>query len=786
MNDLKELMEQPSGWIWTADWDAKDKETPKLVYFRKVMTWQERPRTMVLHVSADTRYKLYVNGILAGIGPQKGDHEVWYYDTVDIAPFLRKGENVIAACVLRYPQQEGKGNYSMFRTDMPGFYLKQEDHLFMADRTWKVKKRHTCEIVSENVFFDPIQIFERVTGEEEFEKYRMPEFDDGSWENAVFYPEILVKKAVSPGNLHARTIPFMTQIPGAFREVSAVRNSVYKKYDWESFLRGERTLELEPYSHEIIELSAGEETTAYLNFACRKGSGSRCTFVYAESYYQKEREEQGIFHAGKKEDRTDAEGGELKGQKDEYTVSGYGNCKEPESYETFWFRTFRFVRIEIIVGKEPLILDKLNYRETGYPLQVVTHVQTSDPSLADIWKISERTLRCCMHETYEDCPYYEQLQYVMDSRSQMLYTYQVSCDDSLARNCMKDIKNSVRHDGMINSCYPQMGPNVIPGFSIYYIGMVYDHMMYFDDKKLILDHLPVIDGILRFFERNMDARGLVGKIGGLNVVEKYWSFIDWTPQWDATSGVPGEAAMAGAITMESLLYILGLTYAAALSEHVGRIGVAEEYRQRADRVRKAVNIYCRGKDGLYQDGPGVEAYSQHCQVFALLTDTVSAKEGRQLLEITLADPEKYAPCSVAMAFYLFRAMEKAGIYEQTRDQWNIWRKMLKNHCTTCVEDDVNSRSDCHAWGALALYELPAVILGVHPTEPGYRNFEICPNLGYLEWAQGEVMIPHGSVKVSVNREKIFVLTDAEGGILRWNGKKYFLKPGIEKVLPSVE
>ncbi len=75
---------------------------------------------------------------------------------------------------------------------------------------------------------------------------------------------------------------------------------------------------------------------------------------------------------------------------------------------------------------EPLALRALNYEETGYPLEVKTAVETSDPSLSAIWDISLRTLRHCMHETYMDCPFYEQLQYTMDTRSEILYP---GCED---------------------------------------------------------------------------------------------------------------------------------------------------------------------------------------------------------------------------------------------------------------------------------------------------------------------------------------------------------------------
>ena len=146
-----------------------------------------------------------------------------------------------------------------------------------------------------------------------------------------------------------------------------------------------------------------------------------------------------------------------------------------------------------------------------------TEVTTSDNTLADIWDISERTLRRCMHESYEDCPFYEQLQYIMDARQQILYTYAVSADDRLARKCLDDLKRSQRYDGLLNCCYPNCNPNVIPGFSIYYILMVYDHMMYFGDKKMIEEHMPAIHQILNFFDRNLTPQGYVGKIGGMNM-----------------------------------------------------------------------------------------------------------------------------------------------------------------------------------------------------------------------------------------------------------------------------
>ena len=768
-----------SKWIWASDPDVLKSTSANLVLFRKSFEIGEA-RQCRLRVSADARYKLYCNGGLIALGPAKGDRSVWYYDEVDLTPYLRPGKNVLCAQVLQYPTGHNLGSHGVFRTNTPGLYVEEiyeglkepvmqttgetaadtEDTRahgcigLTADGSWRWHYVGGFSVVQEAMGFAPLMFMEKVEADPALLGWTLPDFDDSAWQHARPYSLFEMRSSVVPGNLLPRPIPQVYREDRQFEGVVQAIKSGSNVKAWENMLRGEGVVSLPANSEEIIDISAGCEETGFLSLRLIGGGGAEIRLLCSEAYGV--RTGDGPFDPFIKKDRCDNVNGDLKGFTDVYTVAGGGTESMPEAYEPFWFRTFRFIRLTVRTGDSPLTISGFDYQETGYPLEVKTKIKTSDPAMEKIWEISERTLRRCMQETYTDCPFYEQLQYAMDSRSQILYTYMFSGDDRLARACMDDFRRSQRYDGMINCSYPCYEPNIIPGFAVYYILMLWDHMMFFGDKGFLRGHLACMDGILNFFGSNLDVRGLVGKIGGVNGRSRYWSFIDWTDQWDETSGVPC-ATLKGPITMESLLYVYGLQAAAEVSEFVGRKGTAEEYRARAESVQAAVREHCTGRNGMITDGPGVEEYSQHCQVFALLTDTLSVEQSRANISETLDNPGEYAQCSVAMAYYLFRALEKAGMYERTEKLWDIWREMVENNLTTCVEDNVRGRSDCHAWGALALYELPAVVLGVRPSAPGFAKVEVKPVPGHFTWARGCVATPRGEVRVSWR-------ADGKGGI----------------------
>ena len=761
-------------WIWLPDWSPADDAEPRIACFRRTFALEKGslPEHWPLHVSADSRYKLFVNGCFVQEGPQKAlDLKEWFFDSADIAAFLREGENVLAVEVLRYPAPSASMggancNDSLYRTPTPGLYIADvlETPLLGGRSGWRCALDREIRVFGEEARPAPIHAQEDVEATGFFKGWKCPDYDDTTWQPAA--PRLMfdVPRADAPGNLVARTIPAQRHTEKRFEGVTCVREGASPddlKRRFDRMLRGETAVTIPANSRAVVEISAGAEECGYLEYAFAGGKGARIATLCSECYAYPQPPRKAPFgdammpSAPRKGDRTDWKNGQLFGHTSFYKVAGCGTEAVPETYEPYWFRTFRYIQLTIETQSEPLVLCAFTYRETGYPLDVRTSFAASDESFRPIWDISVRTLERCMHETYFDCPFYEQLQYAMDSRSEILYTYAISADDRLARQCMEAFRRSQRPDGMTNSDAPVVRSNVIPGFSIYYLLMVHDHMMYFGDKALVKRHIPALDAILAFFDRSLTDLGLVGKVGGPLMRAKYWSFIDWSIKWNDNLGVPPATNKGtGSITMESLLYLYGLQKAAELADYVDRSGLAEEYRARAERLRAAIRKNCLGTyangQSLIQDGPGVDDYSVHCQVFAALTGVVTPEEGKAMLQATVGNPD-LAQSSVSFMFYLFRALELCGWYEQTDVQWELWRQMVRDNLTTCVENDTDARSDCHAWASLLCYELPAVTLGVRPTAPGFASIHIAPQMGALDAAKGDVITPKGIVHVEWTR-----------------------------------
>lgn len=532
---------------------------------------------------------------------------------------------------------------------------------------------------------------------------------------------------VDPWRLFPRSIPFLPEITTRFDGV--VKCSDPQLTDaWRRLLSGDTAIEIPGNSTHWIEIETSQLTTGFLDLSMTSNeiednsSAPRVEILCSECYETSME----AFTRRTKGDRTDFENGVLYGMTDTYTLH-----KGSNHYSPFWFRTFRYIRLTIITtgSSAPVKFDSFTYRATHYPLEVRTNIETSDTLTRKLWDISVNTLRNCMHETYEDCPFYEQNQFAMDTRSMILFTYLLSRDDRLARKAMQEFYATRREDGLIETHTPCPGRNTnIPTFSLFWVLMVWDHMVHFGDEALVQNYIGAIDDVLNYFHQRLNPdTGLVGRFD-----EDTWAFVDWAEGWSTPSrgfwgiAVPPAYYKTGSATYHSLVYAYVLSKSSELCRFLGRNDTAEEYIGRRDKLIEAVKTHCFDeKTGLFLDGPGSEGeVSQHCQIFAVLTGCVSGEEAKVLLRRSILQREEYGlvKASFALGFYIFRAVSLAGVYEEC---WSTliqpWEKMIADKLTTWAESESMMRSDCHGWSATPVWEIGTEILGVKVRSQEYVN-----------------------------------------------------------------
>ncbi|MDI4647925.1 alpha-L-rhamnosidase C-terminal domain-containing protein [Cohnella hashimotonis] len=726
-------------WIWAQNGDGSDSVASRIVYFRRAFYLPpSRKCRLIVDVSASSRYRLYLNGEPVAFGPCPGDRWTQYYETVDLSSMLREGGNVLAAKVLHYGE-DGTKPLAIIGAPVGGFLL--EGHVYAEEgllESLSTNDSWRC-LPDEAVGFQP-QALTVTGGLEEADGGRLPhgwqrtDYDDSRWSPAEAIgesPNTSVYGIVGAWPLAPRPIPLPFEHPRAFARV--VRSEgIHDDRCYQAIISGGTPLVLPARSKVSLELDAGELVNGFLRIATESGGGSEIRLLCSESYVDGE---------GRKGNRDDHEGKGLCGGTDSYRVGG-ADLSEREEYETFDYRTFRFVRLVVEVAETPLTLCSIDYRDTGYPLEIKASFACSDETFAPMWDISIRTLRRCMFETYIDCPYYERLQYIMDTRLQALFTYRIGGDDRLARKAIDDFHKSMLPNGMLQSRFPSNEAQVIPGFALHWVMMVHDHYAYWGDASLVRRYRPTIDAVLDWFERSVTDTGLAGP-----APSGYWSYVDWVREWEESKGVPAPGQSLP-LTVYNFMYANALQQAALLNEATGRTDTGKEYRIRASRTIDAVKRHCWSQErALFQDAPSLDQYSQHAQLWAILANAVEGKEAVRLAE-SMLDENSLAKVSYAMAFFLFRAASAAGIYDRTVGMWDLWREQIGLGLTTWLEDPVSQRSDCHGWGASPLYECTGEWLGVKPGAPGYERILIQPRIGSLTWAKGGVSTPHGVVNVA--------------------------------------
>ncbi len=760
---------------WKASWISHPTVPLKdvaVLHFRRALTLDKPPASYPVRVSADNRFVLYVNGRRAGDGPARGDLGHWRYEVLDLAPLLKPGANLITATVWNFAIYAPVAQF----TDRTAFLLESEATGAAGISTpegWQVELEAGQQPVPRiaNGFYEYMA---SGTGEQlDAARYdwswQDPAANGPAWVQAVspMRESIFPSSAQAESALASDSPNFWGLVPDLLPPMEYAPTSPGEPVRADlaalkAFPAAATTVPASSHVHLLLDRKA--LVTAYPLLKISGGQGANIRLTYSEALYDKDQ---------KKGDRDEVGDRHSIGISDIVLPDGGAH----RTFEPLWWRTWRYLDLDIETGAEPLTLESLTANFTAYPFKERASFHSGDPELDKIWEVSWRTARLDAHETYMDTPYYEQLQYVGDTRVQALISYAVTGDDRLARQALEAFDNSRIPEGITRSRYPTMLPQNIPTFSLLWIGMVRDWWMYRPDPEPARDSLPGTRAVLGWFARYEQPDGLLRKL-------PWWSFVDWVgeKQEIPTYSANGESC---ATTLE---YLGALNDAADLEKALGDPVLATRYTKRAAHVRSGIFSQCwdAGK-GMLADSPDKNIFSQQSNILAVLYDVAPKERQAPLLEQLTAmepgtSPNGMMSASYYFRFYLSRALEHAGLGDTYLRSLDPWRKLLPLHFSTWPEVPGDTRSDSHAWTAHPIYDLLTLVAGVQPATPGFSTVKIEPHLGALPalkavypHAAGDILLDYKRQGAGIDAS--ITLPGSLAGTFVYNGKSWPLKPG---------
>ena len=689
-------------WIYA---DERPQET-RFYYFKKKFTANTGDK-LVFSASADTRYQLYVNGALICDGPCQGAAHLRYFESADASFALKDGENEI---FVKVQYVVGPNFHIVYRGEHPALWfdgkLTQKNGETIAigsDAGWECLRDDSVGFQNFHGIHNSMPPCEIWAAKENLVPVTLKNWFAPNTETHGFSPW----GTVEPYSMYSRPIPPM------------------KEHD-------RKILTTVKKGEGYIVYDAGEYTTAkvYLNIL-NAPLGGEIKITYAESVSFDA--PIGVRPQGKAiRDDINAEGARIDGMFDLIRARG-----GEQSFSTFWFRAFRYIKLELPENTECTI----SYAPYFYPFDKAGSFECSNEKYNKMWHVSLNTLLCCTHETYVDCPYYEQGQYSMDGALEMLYTFRTSSDKQMPLKFIKDLAASQTVDGMICANYPTSVTQVIPDFTLFWVLAVRDYLRYTGDITNVSPLMGTVDKALEAFEVLKNADGLINPT-------QYWAYVDWVPGWGR--GVPPKGDDEP-LTVTCLMYAAALRAAGELCKTLGKNTRAIEYEERACAMIEAVNKFCYDENaGLYLDSPTGTTYSQHTTVWAILSGALKGEKAGELIDRTFNSPINVARCSFSMNYYLFRALEAADRYSYAPAVFAGWERMLDLHCTTWCENPDTPRSECHAWSSAPTYELSAMALGIYPVSDGFKTVRIKPMIKDFDMdkAKGSVHTPYGCIEVA--------------------------------------
>jgi hypothetical protein len=747
----------PARWIWY----ASGRTLPStFVLFRRTLRLEARPVRATGWICADSRYRLEVNGGRVQWGPPPSDPRWAEADPLDLTGLLQPGENVLGCVVLYYGG--GDGTSPMGR---PGFlfYLEVEHadgrvERVVSDARWQAL---LCRAWPPG---RPKRWYLRAL-QEEFDARLYPHGwsgpgfrTDDTWAASMElegspnrpalsagYPDYLLDLGSGPAGtqLRPRSIPLMREtlvpvtrlaeslwiewratprdyfdfrVPDAFRVQRGGAAAEASPGRWRVDLDGARAAAL---TFELAEQGVG-----WPGFTIEAPAGTTVELLVQEAH---------------------AVGGAplLNTHFDSWTRF---ICREGRNeFETFDFESLRWLQLHIHGAAGVVVVSEVRLRRRVFPWPNAAHLRTSDAGLQRLFDASVNTLNNCAQETLVDGMARERQQYSGDGGHQMHGVHLAFGERRLVARYLNTWSQGLTKDGYFMDCWPaydrlarlaerqldltEWGPILDHG-----VGFTLDcwhHYSYTGELEALREPYPRLLRFARYLQDLVGPDGLL-PVENLGVP---WVWIDFDAYQQQRHKQCAFNLYVAAAMERALAPLCRAFGHEGRAEAVGRFG--------RGLAEAAVRRFWSPQRGLFVNNlPWLseEKGPRTCDRSLATSIMFDQCPGNQIAAASdsLAEcPAQMGLSYPASAGWRLWALAKAGRADAiVADLRRRWAQMASVRLNNTLQEGWLSEPDTsQQWSHCAvvpLYIAYQGLMGLRPLEPGFRRFELRPQMGGLE------------------------------------------------------
>ncbi len=365
------------------------------ILFRRSFFYTPDSGRVMLYISADDYYKLYINGQFVTQGPAPGYPHHYYYNTVDVTDFLSEGENVMAV----HTYYQGLINRVWVSgDDRHGLLLDmvQNGKVILSSDTAFRCAVHSGYRAGE-IWGYATQFAEHYTSGTPEEGFEEPDYDDRTWEPAL-------PRKTADYDLYPQ--PTALLIFEKILPVSVERTGNVIRYNFGQVYVGYPVVRAQGACGDTVEVRCGQE----LEPDGRVRHRMRANCNYAETW----------------------------------TLSG-----KSDTLHQYDYKAFQYIELCLPAGCE---IEDAYILARHYPFTLKAKPNTEDATLLRIWELCCNSMYWGVQEVIQDCMDREKGNYLGDGCYTALTHYALTHDPSQLKKLVDDSLRTSFINGGLMTC----------------------------------------------------------------------------------------------------------------------------------------------------------------------------------------------------------------------------------------------------------------------------------------------------------------------------------------------